>query len=376
MKSKLLTIVLALILAVSTMGLTACDGETTGPNGLTPTKGIEYTLSADEEYYVCTGMGSATSNDIVIASLYEGLPVKEIGDDAFRGCMGLESVIVGDNVTSIGDHAFGFCEDLEVITMPDTVTTIGENAFRCCYCLTQIDLPSELTEIKNYTFNSSAIESIEIPAGVTKIGTGAFFNCTYLEEATIPDTVLSIGSFAFSICSSLKAIDIPDSVTYLGIWAFADCANLESVIIGDGVTEIGDRAFIGCKKVTSMQMGNGLNSIGFSAFYRLEGVESLTLPEGLTDIGIRAFMYCKIKYLVMPKSITHIANTATIQCDYLEKVYYMGTEADMSKIVVNDTHGELTKLATWYLYSEQQPTTNGNYWHYVNGEIVEWGQTA
>ena len=50
---------------------------------LIPTEGLAYNLSADGTYYTCTGLGTATATNIVIASEIDGIPVTTIGRLAF-----------------------------------------------------------------------------------------------------------------------------------------------------------------------------------------------------------------------------------------------------------------------------------------------------
>ncbi|MBQ7924255.1 MAG: leucine-rich repeat protein, partial [Clostridia bacterium] len=86
------------------------EGSTTTPEEYT--QGLEYELSTDETCYTVTGIGTCADTDIVIPSMYNGKPVTNIYDLAFRDCYGLTSVVIGDSVTSIGDWAFSGCSGL------------------------------------------------------------------------------------------------------------------------------------------------------------------------------------------------------------------------------------------------------------------------
>ena len=70
--------------------------------------------------------------------------------------------------------------------------------------------------------------------------------------------------------------------------------------------------------------------------------------------------------------VTSIGSSAFEDCDNLRSVYYQGTAEDWAKIGI-DSNNIALFFATRYYYSETQPTTEGNYWHYdENGEIVVW----
>lgn len=54
------------------------------------------------------------------------------------------------------------------------------------------------------------------------------------------------------------------------------------------------------------------------------------------------------------------------------KVYFE-TDKVLSSWTANwDFNGGDTKFTNYYLYSENQPTSIGNYWHYVNNVVTEW----
>ena len=99
-------------------------------------EGLECELSSDRTYYVVAGIGTCEDTDLVIPSEYNGLPVKEIGYEAFSYCRSLTSVVIPEGVTSIGDYAFAVCISLTSVVIPESVTSIGSSAFSNCTNLT------------------------------------------------------------------------------------------------------------------------------------------------------------------------------------------------------------------------------------------------
>lgn len=120
--------------------------------------------------------------------------------------------------------------------------------------------------IDSYAFYYTNLTSVNIPDGVTSIGSYAFYYCEKLTSVNIPDGVTSIYCSAFHGCNSLTSINIPDGVTSIGEWVFAECSSLTSINIPDSVTSIDYAAFIECSSLTSITIPDGVTSIGREAF--------------------------------------------------------------------------------------------------------------
>ncbi len=368
MKKKLLTTLLAMLIAICLVfSITACDlgtksgtehggteqgsdteqGNDTEQSGnteqgshsdngevgdLTPTEGLEYTLSSDGTYYIVSGIGTATDTDIVIASSYNGLPVKEIkggtkdydfNDSAF-GCRDtLTSIVIPDSITTIGDGAFAGCTSLTSITIPDSVTSIGEWVFVYCISLT----------------------SVTIGNGVTYIGEYAFYLCYSLTSVTIGNGVTYIGDYAFAYCYSLTNITIPDSVTYVGDGAFRYCYklievyNLSNLEITAGSYSNGYVGYYAKSVYTSLNSKSKLSVTddGFIVYadddageYYLMGYTGketdLTLPDSINGHSYEIYQYAFYVYsslisVTIPDSVTSIGDYAFIYCYKLIEVY-------------------------------------------------------
>ena len=99
-----------------------------------PSGQFEFTLARDGTYYILSGIGTVTDEDIVIPSTYNGLPVMEIGNSAFSEYQFIRSVVIPEGVTRIWD-GFSGCTKLEAVTLPTTLELIGPNAFANCSSL-------------------------------------------------------------------------------------------------------------------------------------------------------------------------------------------------------------------------------------------------
>ena len=97
-----------------------------------------------------------------------------------------------------------------------------------------------------------SIQEVVLNAGVTCIGSCAFYECSNLVSITIPDSVTSIGECAFCSCSSLTSITVPNVLTSIGRYAFENCSSLTSITSPDGMTSIDEWTFAGCSSLTDI----------------------------------------------------------------------------------------------------------------------------
>ena len=256
--------------------------------------------------------------------------VTNIGYSAFTGCSSLTGVTIANGVRSIGEYAFSDCDILQSVTIPDSVVNIGHMAFRGCGGLTSVVIGcgvarigagafsgcSMLTSVKitdiakwcgisfgdsyanplsyahNLYLNGVLVADLSMLNNVAIIRNYAFSGCSGLTNVQIPSGVTSIGSSVFSGCSGLTSVTIPDSVTRIGDGAFFGCEALSHMTIPDGVTSIGCEVFSGCSSLTAVTMPNGITRIGEGAFYGCLSLAAVTIPDSVTSIGEGAFSGC------------------------------------------------------------------------------------
>lgn len=75
---------------------------------------------------------------------------------------------------------------------------------------------------------------VDVPEGVTKIGTSVFSRRPHLKTVTLPDGLTDIKMAAFEGCGSLQSVTLPDTVQSIEASAFSGCRNLKSVSIPAG----------------------------------------------------------------------------------------------------------------------------------------------
>ena len=169
--------------------------------------GLRYLIDSDAKTATLTAnTGEKYSGDIVVPEKVKAsdgveYPVTAFGDNAFKECKELKSIIIPSSVTSLGNYCFLSCYGLTSITIPSSVISLGDGCFRYCYALTSITIPSSVTSLGNYCFNlCSDLASITIPSSVTSLGSGCFDNCSSLTNITIPSSVTSLGYSCFAGC--------------------------------------------------------------------------------------------------------------------------------------------------------------------------------
>ncbi len=132
--------------------------------------------------YALTDVGRCEDSALIIPSRYDGLPVIAIGDYAFTGASFVRSINIPDTVVKIGMGAFNSSK-LQSIKLPAGITVIEERTFTNCYSLQTVTLPEKLSAIEDHAFFCcTALESIVIPAGTTEIAEEAFYKCTNISE--------------------------------------------------------------------------------------------------------------------------------------------------------------------------------------------------
>lgn len=273
---------------------------------------FSFNLNNDGKSYTVTSY-TGTKSTVNIPEKYKKLPVTAIGDEAFAANKTMKKVVIPDSVTAINYKAFSGCSNLEDIEFSKNITTIEAGTFENCVNL----------------------YAITIPEGVTAIFDGAFLGCTALSSISLPKSLAQISGLAFIGCNSLRNIIVNAHHPYL---------------------TVSDGCLIN-KDTKTLVVATNESKIPSDA--------------SVTAIGNGAFNGRNMSYIVIPASVTSVGQFAIANCKKLSAIYYCGTASDYEAVTVEDMNLNIT-MQNLYFYSESEPATDGNFWHYANGLPVIW----
>jgi hypothetical protein len=231
-----------------------------------------------------TTLNKTSDFALVIPSEIDGIPVKNIGRNAFSSKTGrwIKTLAIPYGVETIDERAFyvyisnadSTSENrrLEKLIIPDSVTKIGKEAF---YYGTYYNEKTYGTQVR------SQLREIKLSDNLKEIGVSAFSNQGNLLAIELPETLETIGNSAF-VSTGLTSVTIPNNVVSIGTGAFGNGANLSSVTI----------------------LGNP--TMGSGVFANNKVLQTVTLAEGLTSIPEKAFENCNLKNITLPSTLETI----------------------------------------------------------------------
>lgn len=298
-------------------------------SSITNTDG-QYTYRVANNKAVITKADASLSGEISIPSKLGGYDVVSLGNECFKGCSSVTSVIIPDGVINIGMNAFENCRAIKSVTIPQTIIRIEGQAFHSCTSLSEINIPDKFIAIgmcafdntayfnkrdnwdsnntlylKRHIIAASASTRCEPKNGTLSIADSVYFDCD-LSSIKLPESLIYIGAGAFTNCRGLKNLTIPKHVKYLGDGAFYDFDSLRTITIESGIVKINDNMFSDCGDL-----------------------ESVKLPKSVTEVGGFAFS----------------------NCESLTDVYYEGSLADRNEIATKFPQESSLFNATWHYNS-------------------------
>ncbi len=245
----------------------------------------------------------------------------------------------GKAVTTIGEEAFhagNIEKKLEVkgSFFPSSITTIKKNAFlNSDFLFLEANFPNVET-VEDDAFSGSGVNKVVLGEKLSSLGS-AFYDSDLTSFTLLPSAIEKIPSSCFLYARKLKEVNLPSTVKKLGYSSFAYCSSLKEIELPDGLEEIETSAFFGC---TSL--------------------ESVVIPASMKSIGYQAFAY------VDEKAHTHPYP------DSFKCFYYKGNEEGADTLFGDAS----SRAVTVAIYSEEEPSKEGTYWHYVDGKPTIYGE--
>lgn len=338
---------------------------------------FNYTVDNKGDVTICglIDPNKSSNINIFIPSQINGMPVKYIGDSAFKDNTAIKSVELSEGLVQIGTEAFYGCINITgTLYIPSTVTdiqgggkysdeggafqktslnevviaegnealTIGNNVFRSCKALQKVTLSGSLTSIgqncfygdmsletvnfakegqpltiEKYAFYSTVLTTLELPDTVTKVGEGAFGNCKSLEKAVMGSNVKSIGFEAFKNDTALTVLKLNEGLETIGAGAFRSCSSLSgTLVIPSTVTEI--------EEVYEWSDGGAFEETAIEEVVFKEGSEAL-------DIGNHTFRNCsKLTKVKFPARLKRVGNYAFDNCTVLKDVEFISGDNSLT----------------------------------------------
>lgn len=184
------------------------------------------------------------------------------------------------------------------------------------------------------------IKTVQLPAGLTKIGREAFKRCEKISELVIPDGVIQIGQAAFLGCMNLNSITIPSSVKKIGNSVLSNCAGLKRIAVEEGnenyypdsiydaIVDRNGTLIAGCSNTVIPKYVTCIASGAFAGGDNLE----IVIPESVTKLEPYSICYYTGKIrITMSSSVTDIHTDALKFNASVKDLYIIAPEGSVAQ---------------------------------------------
>lgn len=317
----------------------------------------------------------------VLADVKLADSVEFIGDGAFDYCTGLWTVNFPANLKYTGKRAFynNVLHSDNGFVFPEGMLYIGEEAFHSAFKESYVSIPASLTVIETDAFDNMFVDEFRVnqenSAYTSDNGILYDKNMTTLinypagktdSVYEIPETVTTILTGAIEVTNTLEKIVIPAGVTKIGegafFWNYA-LKNIEvnennkNYTVVDGVlfTKDGKNliCYPGALEKTEYTIPEGCEKIGNYAMSQASNLIALHTNAELTQIGDYGLYGCQnLNRIDFPKCLKKIGVYATGACGALEKINYAGSEALWKNVEIEKYNDLLTNGSVAMVYAE------------------------
>ena len=173
-----------------------------------------------------------------------------------------------------------------------------------------------------------SIRAVMVSPGITRVGVYAFSRLSNLIAVEVADTVEEIGFNAFSDCRNLQKVQLNDSVTEIDNCAFQNDVKLNEIHLSAELQRIEGFVFENCISLSKIEFPGKLKSVSSCAFAGCSALTEAVLPDGLTYLGWHAFYNCTmLQTAVVPDTCTNTYRAAFEGCSALRRVKLSEGEA-------------------------------------------------
>ncbi len=267
---------------------------------------------------IITGLQRAlTETSIFIPETINGIPVVEIGPEAFRSTS-ITDIKIGENIKKIGEKAFYMCEKLQSVTWHCQCDVIPVDCFSGCSNLTQFDF-SNIKRIEKRAFSESGLQKVCLPQNIECISGWTFSKCKELRSVEWNCKCDVIPVFCFLRCSNLTQFDF-SNIKRIDRAAFYE-SGLKEVCLPENIECIIEGAFSRCKTLSSVKWNCKCNVISVDCF---AGCSNLTQFDfsNIKRIGAHAFEDSGLTSVRLSKE-TAVDQSGFACCNDLKKIEWL-----------------------------------------------------
>ena len=233
---------------------------------------------------IITGLQRAlTETSIFIPETINGIPVVEIGPEAFRSTS-ITDIKIGANIKKIGEKAFYMCNKLRSVTWSHKCDVIPVGCFFGCSNLMQFDF-SGIKKIGGRAFYESGLQEVCLTENTEVVSKKAFSCCKILRTVIWNCKCNVIPVECFVRCSNLTKFDF-SSVKRIEAYAFWR-SGLTSVTLSKK-TEVDQNCFAYCNDLEKIEWLSG-RAIKDSIFEGCKHIKEIFISDSVKNIEASAF---------------------------------------------------------------------------------------
>lgn len=298
--------------------------------------------------------------------------VISIKESTFKDCASLKTVYLYDNTTTT---------KADNVNNPNGgaqgIKTISKDAFANDVMLTSLIIidkdGNNISNVDEITFPGSTLTSIGEPTGESNIMAN-----TGIKVLNVPSSINWIPSTFAKNCTSLTDINFLASInniSRIGLGAFDGCTSLVNVTLPSSITTLDAEAFANCTNLVHLNLASTqIKTLSAQVISNDTSLTTFVIPDSVKSIKSLAFENCtSLEYVIIPKSVTNCDEDAFHGC-------HVKTDADPREtfriylaegVNINKYRDNWNSGFKYYIYSELEPTTSGDFWHYNSSSEPE-----